>query len=112
MVTLRVYDSAARNKCFTDYVDRYALYVPTPRQKVSEWGFMGMYLGFSFGKETITRCCWEECRQGVASMKLGKKIKRNTLPLHVQEWIDNMERVYNRALRENTQEAWEEWCRV
>ena len=112
MVTLRVYDSAATNKEFTDSVDRFSLYVPTPRNKVREWGIMGMFLGFSFGKETITRCCWDECRNGVAAMNLGRKVKRDTLPLHVQKWVDKMEKFYNRALKENTIEAWEDWYRI
>lgn len=109
MITLRVYDSAVRNKRYADYVDRYSLYVPTPRNKVREWGYMGMYLGFSFSDTTITRCCWGECRQGISSMNMGKKIKRDTLPLHVQQWVDRMEKAYNRVLKENTEEAWEEW---
>ena len=111
-VTLRIYDSAKRNKKYENYVDRYSLYVPTPRNKVKEWGFMGTFLGFSFSDKGITRCCWEECRQGVAFMKLGKKVKRDTLPKHVQEWVEKMESTYNRALKEDTEEAWDEWSRV
>ena len=112
MVTLRVYDSAARNKRFVNYIDRYSLYVPTPRNKIGEWGYMGMFLGFSFGEGTITRFCWDWCQYGVGSMNLGRKVKRNTLPLHVQKWIDKMEEVYNRALKEDTEEAWNDWDKI
>jgi len=108
-VTLRVYDAAKRSKEFENSVDRYSLYVPTPRNKVKEWGFMGTFLGFSFGDKGITRCCWDECRNGVSSMNLGKKIKRESLPKHVQEWVDHMESTYNKALNEGTEEAWEKW---
>jgi hypothetical protein len=111
-VTLRVYDSAKRNKKYENYIDRYSLYVPTPRNKVKEWGIMGTFLGFSFSDKGITRCCWDECKQGVAFMNLGKKIKRDTLPKHVQEWVEYMENTYNRALKEDTEEAWDEWNRV
>ena len=110
MVTLRVYDSASLKKEYETYVDRYSLYVPTPRNKVKEWwGIMGMFLGFSFNDKQIIRCCWDECKYGVKTMKLGKKIKRDQLPKHVQEWINEEERAYNKALKENTLEAWEEW---
>ena len=111
-VTLRVYDSAKRNKKYENYIDRYSLYVPTPRNKVKEWGIMGTFLGFSFSDKGITRCCWDECKKGVAFMNLGKKIKRDTLPKHVQEWVENMENTYNKALKEDTEEAWDEWNRV
>jgi hypothetical protein len=45
-------------------------------------------------------------------MNLGKKIKRDTLPKHVQEWVEYMENTYNKALKEDTEEAWDEWNRV
>ena len=109
MITFRVYDSASVRKEYATYVDRYALYVPTPRNKIKEWGFMGMYLGFSFNDSGIIRCCWDECIGGIKTMSLGKKIKRESLPQHVQQWIDTMEKKYNRALKEDTAEAWVEW---
>lgn len=109
MVTLRVYDSASVRKECATYVDRYSLYVPTPRNKIKEWGIRGLYLGFSFSDKGITRCCWGECTYGIQTMSLGKKIKRESLPKHVQQWIDTMEEKYNRALKEDTAEAWSEW---
>lgn len=45
-VTLRVYDSAKRNKKYKNYIDRYSLYVPTPRNKVKEFGYVGMFWAF------------------------------------------------------------------
>lgn len=109
-ITLRVYDSGKKYK---DFADRYALYVPTPRNKVREWGFMGMYLGFNFNEEgkTIHRECWGDCKNGIKTMSMGKKIKRDTLPLFVQEWVNGMEEAYNKALTEDTEEAWEAWNR-
>lgn len=112
MVTLRVYDSASVKKEYETYVDRYSLYVPTPRNKVKEWGLMGMLLGFNFNEESINRCNWCECSRGVQTMNLGKKIKRESLPQHVQQWINTMEDKYNRAVKEDTAEAWEEWNRA
>ena len=38
-IALRVYDSGKKYK---NYIDRYCLYVPTPRNKIKDWGFMGM----------------------------------------------------------------------
>lgn len=112
MVTLRVYDSASVRKEYATYVDRYSLYVPTPRNKVREWGIMGVFLGFNFDEKGITRYCWCDCRHGVKTMSLGRKIKRESLPKHVQQWIDTMEEKYNRALKEDTAEAWVEWDRA
>lgn len=112
MVTLRVYDAAAINKKYENFVDRYSLYVPTPRNKVGEWGFMGIFLGFSFTDNHITRCCWDECKRGIISMNLGKKIKRETLPLNVQKWINKMEKLYNKALEEDTEDAWDNWIKA
>ena len=106
MVTLRMYDS---NK---SVADRYCRYVPTPRNKVREWGFMGMYLPFSFNESGIIGYSWGECKNGVKSANLGKKIKRETLPTHVQEWVNGLELKYNRALTEDTDDAWEEWCKA
>ena len=111
-VTLRVYDAAKRKKMYENCIDRYSLYVPTPRNKVKEWGIMGMFLGFSFSDKGIIRCCWGECKHGVKTMNLGKKIKRDSLPKHVQKWIDTMEEKYNRAVKEDTEEAWEQWNRA
>ena len=109
MVTLRVYDSASIRKEYETYVDRYSLYIPTPRNKVKEWGVMGVFLGFNFDDKSVTRYCWCDCRGGIKSMNLGKKIKRESLPKHVQEWINTIEEKYNRALKEDTAEAWAEW---
>lgn len=109
MITLRVYDSAARNKKYTDYIDRYCLYVPTPRNKVAEWGYMGQFLGFSFRHGQIIRCSWGECRDGVATMNLGRKVKRENLPQFVQEWVNRMESIYNYAVENDTHDAWCEW---
>ena len=105
MVTLRVYDSKV------DVADRYCLYVPTPRNKVKEWGVMGIYLPFNFNidNKTITRFAWGECVNGVASMNLGHKMKIDTLPKFVREWVKKNEETYNHALKENTDEAWLDW---
>jgi hypothetical protein len=112
MVTLRVYDAAKRNKKYEDYIDRYCLYVPIPRNRVKEFGYVGTFLGFSFSDERIIKCYWDECEYGVAFMNLGTKIKRESLPKHVQKWIDTLEKKWNRALKEDTEEAWNEWNRA
>ena len=105
MVTLRVYDSKV------EVADRYCLYVPTPRNKVKEWGNMGIYLPFNFNidNKTIIRFAWGECVNGVASMNLGRKMKIDTLPKFVREWIKKNETLYNRALKEDTLDAWNDW---
>lgn len=92
MVTLRVYDGGKRY----DASDRYTLYYPTPRNKVAEMGCKGMYVGFNFTKEDIIQYCHGECKFGVGiDFFGGKKIKRETLPMHVQEWINRVEKEFN-----------------
>lgn len=104
-VTLRVYDGG---KNFT--VDRYTLYYPTPRNKQKSWGYAGMGLGFSFNDSQIVKCCHNECGIGIGIDYFpGKKIKRETLPLHIQKWIKKEEDAYNKAIRLDTQEAWDEF---
>lgn len=116
MVTLRVYDAAARNKKFADYLDRYSLYVPVPKRFVKDFGYRGAFLGFSFhGDEThghITRCCWDEAKNGLYSVNLGRKVKRETLPTYVQAWVNEMEKVWNKATTEDTEDAWEAWNKI
>lgn len=41
-ITLRVYDSGNKYK---NYIDRYCLYVPTPRNKIKDWGFLSVTKG-------------------------------------------------------------------
>lgn len=106
-VTLRVYDAG---KKYENYPDRYSLYTPTPRNKVKDWGYMGIFQGFNFSVNSITKCTHDECKYGIGlDCFLGKRIKRDTLPIHVQQWIDKQEQLYNKAIKEDTQQAWDNY---
>lgn len=106
-VTLRVYDAGEK---YAHCADRYSLYYPTPRNKVKDWGYKGIYLGFGFSENEICEYSHGECKIGVGvDFFGGKKIKRQTLPTHVQKWIDNMEKAYNKAIKTDTEEGWEEF---
>ena len=109
-VTFRVYDAALTNKVYENFVDRFSLYVPYPRNKRKEYGNLyGIFLGFSFNERDIIKCCWEECKYGVKYHDLGRKVKRETLPLHVQKWVSKLEKTYNDYLKNATAENWEKW---
>ena len=106
MVTLRVYDSG-----HAEVGDRYTLYCPVPRNRVSEvGGIRGIYLGFNFNKDgDVIRYMWDEDCRGVAFMNLGRKLRREYLPKRVADWVSHMEEVYNRAWEEDTVDAWDAW---
>lgn len=109
-VTFRVYDAALTNKKFEHVPDRFSLYVPYPRDKRKEYGNLyGIYLGFSFNEKFIIKCCWDECKYGVKYYNLGRKISRETLPLHVQKWVSKLEKTYNDYLKCSSAENWEKW---
>ena len=108
---LRVYDAARGSKerhQFENYVDRYALYFPHPKkwvkQDLMEYGehITGEYLSFSFSEDgkTINRCIFDEWngRDGSCT-NLGKKVKIESLPKPVQEWIEGYEKVYNDLIK-------------
>lgn len=80
--TLRVYDSKKEG-----FVDRYSLYYPTPKAKQKDWLTKGATLDFSFSEDQIITCCHTEIGLEVPISVLGKRVKIDTLPKHVQDWI-------------------------
>lgn len=119
---VRVYDSAAGNKeksKYKDYIDRYSLYFPLPKKDIQYYDggrITGYYLGFSFNEDgtTINRCIWDEwnTKYGLCDC-LGKKVKIETLPQKVQDWIHGYEKVYNESLKypddNGKQKAWNDY---
>lgn len=99
---VRVYDSKV------DTIDRYALYFPLTKKEKEDYyrlfhqHITGNYLCFSFNeeKEVINRCNWDEwnLRDGYCD-NLGKKVKIDTLPKFLQEWINGYEKVYNDTIK-------------
>ena len=96
-ITLRVYDSAGIRKEYANCQDRYALYFPYPKEWIAS-GHVADILPFNFSHsdEIISRFCWDEWnrKNGYASM-LGKKVKIDILPKHVQKWVNGYEKVWN-----------------
>ena len=108
MITLRVYDAACVRKKYAEYADRYTLYIPTPKKFIRKWGYFGVGIGFNFGDDgRLIRFSSFEVDKPIACMSMGKKLKRESLPKHVQDWINNLEILYNKALKEDTDEAWD-----
>ena len=92
-VTLRVYKAG---KKYDGCVDQYSLYYPTPQNKVNDWGYKGVYLGFSFSQDGIIKCTHEELSAGSkVDACLGKKVKIESLPQHVQDWITEEQKSFN-----------------
>lgn len=116
-ITLRVYDSAGNNKEFVGYQDRYALYFPYPKEWI-KGGHVGDYYAFNFTHEdeyprgcSIIHCYWNEWyRQCGYASNLGKKVKIETLPKHVQEWIAGYQKVWNDLINDpDNQEVVKAW---
>ncbi|MBP5457836.1 MAG: hypothetical protein J6Y37_15200 [Paludibacteraceae bacterium] len=109
---VRVYDAAARNKAYKGYVDRYSLYFPyTKEMRERHWEdfserVKGDFLGFSFSEDgsRITRCTWDS-HKGPMDW-LGKKVRIETLPQPVVEWVAGYEKVWNALVyaKEGTKE--------
>ena len=77
--------------------DRYSLYFPTPRNKRKEWGIKGQYIGFNFNDDTIYRY---DCGcANTTNFYMGKKVKIEDLPKHVQEWVMAEQENYNNVIR-------------
>ena len=76
--TLRVYDSGKEG-----YVDRYSLFYPTPKSKSTK----GVIWDFSFNDTKVITCCHYDIGLDFPIRLLGKKVKIDDLPKHVQEWI-------------------------
>ena len=109
---VRVYDGG---KGYS--VDRYSLYFPLPKKEVEETyrihreRISGHFLGFGFNDDCIFRCCWDEwnMRNGYCT-NLGKKVKIETLPQHVQEWVRGYEKAWNNLLKHPNDERYQwEW---
>lgn len=96
--TLRVYDAAGLKKEYAGYQDRYSLYFPYPDKWV-ENGHVGDFLAFNFTEDEtrphITRLYWDEWHRRNGYVRLGKKVKIETLPEYVQKWIKGFEKVWN-----------------
>jgi len=117
-ITLRVYDSAKNCKDFAGYQDRYALYFPYPKEWI-KGDHVADYFAFSFTHDdeyprgaSVIRCYWDEWhrgRNGYAS-NLGKKLKIESLPKHVQEWIAGYQKVWNDLINDpDNQEIIKAW---
>lgn len=118
--TIRVYDSG---KKFMGHPDRYVLYFPYPKEwirdnkyAISPVGYehVGDFFAFSFGDKTIQRCYWGEwCRKDGYASNLGKRVKIDTLPKHVQKWIRGYQKVWtdyiNHPDEEWSRKAWEKY---
>lgn len=109
-VKARIYDSG---KKYESYPDRYAILYMIPKEYRNN-GLKGIYLGCRPTEDGMIRCTWEEVktsdRIGV-TVNLGKRIPIEHLPAGFRHIVRKMDRVYNRALNENTEQAWAEWYR-
>ena len=109
----RIYDSG---KKFENYVDRYSVFFPLPKKYREEpQEDRGVYLGCSVMSDGGICCCtWEPVeyyhRIGI-NLHLGKRVKLESFPKPFQKVINKMTKLYNKALNENTEKAWEAWTR-
>jgi hypothetical protein len=107
----RIYDAG---KKFEGYADRYSIFFPLPKKyrKDTISKVRGVFLGCKPSVDGMIRCTWEDVKDvdyiGV-NLKLGKRVKLESFPKPFQEIINKMTMLYNKALNENTEKAWQEW---
>ena len=107
----RIYDGG---KKFEGYIDRYSVVFLTPKKyRIDSHDDRGLFLGCSVSAYGgMNRCTWEPIeyyhRVGL-NLHLGKRVKLETFPKPFQKIVKRMTRIYNRALNENTDKAWEAW---
>lgn len=107
----RIYDAG---KKYEGYVDRYSVFFSLPKKYRGEMAekIRGLYLGCSPSADGMIRCQWEDVRErdyiGV-DLTLRKRVKLESFPKPFQEIINKMTMLYNKALNENTEKAWQEW---
>ena len=107
---VKVYDAGKR---FEGYVDRYCIYYPYPKKDNKGRRAKGFTLDFSFSEHGITVCCHSEVEIGSSLREaLGKRVKNEDLPQHVQKWVQKHEEAYNKALKLDTETAWNEFNRL
>lgn len=105
---LRVYDAGA------NFADRYTLYFPYPKwlrehDKVKayelDFNFSHGWLHYMFGYEVPLGGC----------LRHGKRIKPETLPQYVREWIATRQKAWDilceQGNKENAEELWDAWNR-
>lgn len=104
---VRVYDSGK------DFVDRYTLYFPYSKKLREHDGrtIMGCFLSFNFREGQLTFYAWDydDRSLGYNIPRNEKKVKIETLPQFVQNYIVKMERIWNDALKYDDKKHWDAW---
>ena len=104
---VRVYDSGK------NAADRYTLYFPYPKKLREHEGrtIMGCFQPFNFVEGQLTLYAWDydDRSLGYNIPRNEKKVKIETLPQFVQNYIVKMERIWNDALKYDDKEHWDAW---
>lgn len=107
---VRVYDSKQK-----DVADRYTLYFPYPKWLRQQEGrpIMGCFQPFNFIEEEkfFTFYAWDydDRSRGYNIPRTERKIKLETLPKFVRDYVDRMDRLWNDALKYDDDEHWAMW---
>ena len=102
-------------KEFRDYCDSMTIVFPLPKKLHQREQAKGFYIAGSLSKYSDRFYSVYSGDVPLGSIInqsgffLGKKIDRKTLPDNFQHRLNHAERLWNRAVTEDTKLAWKEW---
>lgn len=103
----RLYHDTRKSVC--DCVDAWSMYFPYPKWLCKqEDGVRGCFLGCRPTEDGMDRCTWEYDEPD-KRLYLGKRVDISTTPKAFQEIFRHYEKLWNDAITQNTEEAWDKW---
>lgn len=94
-----------------DAADSWSIYCPYPKKYRAATGIKGVLLGCKPTEDGIVRCCWMEDEIG-KNIYLGKRIDVASTPKAFQAIFKHIAKVFNKACKEDTKEAWQAFTNV
>lgn len=107
MIVKLYHDERKINK---DAVDSWSIYCPYPKKYRKTTGIKGVFLECTPTEEGMIRCCWMEDEVG-KKIYLGKRVDVSSTPKAFQVAFHSIESAYQKACKEDTEEAWQAFAR-
>lgn len=94
-----------------DAADSWSIYCPYSMKYRAATGIKGVFLGCKPTEEGMVRCCWMEDEIG-KNIYLGKRIAVSSTSKAFQAIFKHIGKVFNKACKEDTKEAWQAFANV
>lgn len=94
-----------------DAMDSWSIYCPYPKKYRKNTGIKGVFLGCMPTEDGMIRCCWMEDEVG-KKVFLGKRIDVSSTSKAFQAIFHDIASLFNKACKENTEEAWRAFARI